>query len=210
MVAFRVLSGVAVPLLRANIDTDAIIPGDQLLRVGKSGFADGLFANWRFEDPTSESRAERPDFPLNQAAYRDAVILLAGPNFACGSSREPAVWALRDWGIRCVIAPSFGHIFYANCFNSGLLPVALPIEAVEAIARQVEAAQAAARVSVDLVARCVTAPDGSTYTFSIAETYRHMLLEDLDHIDAILRFESAIEAFQARDRIKRPWVYERH
>jgi 3-isopropylmalate/(R)-2-methylmalate dehydratase small subunit len=206
---FTVLKGVAAPLLRANIDTDAIIPGDQLLRVDKSGFGDGLFANWRYDNPAAKDRRAKPEFPLNREPYRKAVILLAGVNFACGSSREPAVWALRDFGIRCVIAPSFGHIFYANCFNSALLPCTLPIEAVEEIARQVEASDGAGLVTVDLRSRQVAAPDGRSFDFQIAENYRQMLLEGLDHIDATLRFERDINAYQRRDRERRPWVYER-
>lgn len=122
MSEFAPLDSIGFPLMRANIDTDAIIPGMELLKLTETGLGAGLFANWRYLGD-SQDRIENPEFPLNDAAYQDARILLAGPNFACGSSREPAVWALRGWGFHCVIAPGFGSIFYSNCFKNGLLPI---------------------------------------------------------------------------------------
>ena len=203
MQKFVKLTSVAAPLLRANIDTDAIIPGAQLLKQAKTGFGEGLFAEWRFNDATSPDRTEKPEFILNQEPYRDAEILLAGVNFA----REPAVWALRDFGIRCVIAPSYGAIFFANCFNNGVLPVVLPQAQVEELAAQVESGIGDKNVAVDLESCTVIAPDGQTFPFVIAANYRHALLDGLDAIDATLKFEADINEFDSRDREQRPWIY---
>jgi 3-isopropylmalate/(R)-2-methylmalate dehydratase small subunit len=207
MQKFSKLTGVAAPLMRDNVDTDAIIPGSQLLFVGKSGFGDGLFAEWRYDEATRESRKEDPDFLLNREPYREATILLAGVNFACGSSREPAVWALRDFGIRCIIAESYGHIFYASCFKNGLLPVTLPLEQVEEIARQVDDSQGRNQVTVDLIESTVIAPDGKRFGFEVADMYRNALLEGLDAISATLRYKDRFDEYRQRDVVKRPWIY---
>lgn len=208
---FTRLTAIAAPLVRPNIDTDALIPGHQLTFIAKSGFARGLFCDWRFENPkdSDEARRENPDFVLNRAPYREAKILLAGGNFACGSSREAAVWALRDWGIRCIIAPSYGPIFYASCFKNGLLPVVLAQEIVDALAAEVEASNGAQPLTVDLATCAVTTASGRDYPFSVATNLRRMLLEGLDHIDATLTLRAAIESFETRDRSKRPWVHAR-
>ena len=203
MEPFRQLTAVAAPLRRVNVDTDAIIPGAQLLKVAKGGFGQGLFYDWRHRADGSED----PAFVLNKAPYREARILLAGHNFACGSSREVAVWALRDWGFRCVIAPSFGNIFYASTFKNGVLPVIIPEEDVEAIADEVERSQGRATVTVDLEACRVTSPSGRSFPFEVAENHRQALLHGLDPISATLRFSDQIVAFQAEDRIRRPWAY---
>jgi 3-isopropylmalate/(R)-2-methylmalate dehydratase small subunit len=207
MQKFTKLTGVAAPLMRDNVDTDAIIPGSQLLFVGKSGFGEGLFAEWRYDEATREDRAENPDFVLNREPYRDATILLAGVNFACGSSREPAVWALRDFGIRCVIAESYGHIFYNSCFKNGLLPVTLPLKQVEEIARQVNASQGRGLVTVDLIESTVIPPDEQRFGFEVADLYRNTLLEGLDAISATLRYKDLFDEFRQRDRVRRPWIY---
>lgn len=207
MQPFSRITAIAAPLLRANIDTDVIIPGDQFISAGPEGFGAGLFANWRYRVAADGSRAEMPDFVLNQSPYRDAQILLAGPNFACGSSREAAVWALWDWGIRVVIAPSFGNIFYANCFRRGLLPIVLREEAVESIAEQVSRDPARNRVTVDLEASTVTAPLGSVHPFAIGRFYRGTLLKGLNAVAAVLEYATAIDRFQADDRVRRPWIY---
>ena len=214
MRAFDRIEAVAAPLVRPNIDTDLIISGDHCMKVSNKGFAEGLFANWRYlTGPGGYVRdgggALVPDesFVLNQPAYRGAEILLGGVNFACGSSREHAVWALHDWGIRAVIAPSFGNIFYANCFKNGLLPVTLPLDAIEAIAAEVAPAPQANKVIVDLVEMVVVSPSGTTYRFEIGEFYRLVLLEGLNPIDAVLRYEEEIGGFQAADRGRRPWIY---
>jgi len=198
------ISGIAAPLMLVNIDTDAIIPGKELMKVSKSGFADGLFAEWRYLD---RGRRENSEFVLNNPPYRNAKILLAGQNFACGSSREVAVWALKDFGIRCVIAPSFGFIFYSNCFRNGLLPVVLSDNDVEKLAAQVKETGGTDPITIDLESCIVIGPDGKEYPFSIAKIYRDALLEGLDVIDATLKFESEIARFQRLDRKKRPWIY---
>ena len=205
MEKFTVLKGIAAPLLRRNIDTDAIIPGKELRNVEKGGLGDGLFGQWRYLDG---DRKENPDFVLNRPPYRDAVILLADENFGCGSSREGAVWALTGFGIRCVIAPSFAAIFYNSSFKNGLLPVVLSQKAVYAIAGNVEQHGGTEPVTVDLVNCRVTDPGGQEYGFKLNRLYRQMLLEGLDQIDATLRLRDEIVSFQERDRVSRPWVYE--
>jgi 3-isopropylmalate/(R)-2-methylmalate dehydratase small subunit len=202
---FTRLDAVAAPLRRLNVDTDAIIPGNQIVRmsVAKAGFGDGLFYNWRHRADGTED----PAFVLNRPPYRDAKILLAGHNFACGSSREVAVWALRDGGFRCVIAPSYGGIFYANCFKNGVLPVVLPEEEVERLCDEVEASQGRGHVVVDLEACTVTSPEGRALDFALPEIFRQALIGGLDPISATLRFSDDILAFQQQDRAKRPWAY---
>jgi 3-isopropylmalate/(R)-2-methylmalate dehydratase small subunit len=205
MEKFRTLTAIAAPLLRINVDTDAIIPSREMKKVSKVGLADGLFAGWRYTTPGS--RDENPDFVLNREPYRHAQVLLSGLNFGCGSSREHAVWALREWGIHSVIAPSFGAIFYGNCVRNGIVPVVLDTAVVENLARQVEADPAGARVTVDLEKCRVTAPDGQQHAFSIAPADREMLLEGLDPIGVTMKRDDEILAFQARDRLRRPWIY---
>lgn len=205
MEKFTVLEAIAAPLMRINIDTDVIIPSREMKRVSKEGLSEGMFANWRYTKPGG--REENPDFVLNQEPYRHAKILLSGDNFGCGSSREHAVWALAEWGIRAIITPGFGNIFYGNCVRNGILPVVLDNAVVEDLARQVEADPANNRIKVDLTACSVTAPDGSTHAFEIAPADREMLLEGLDAIAVTMRRDDEILAFQARDRLKRPWIY---
>lgn len=205
MQAFRKLTAVAAPLRRVNVDTDAITPGSQLLKVSvtKHGYGGCLFYNWRHR----EDGTEEPGFVLNEAPYRSASILLAGHNFACGSSREVAVWALRDYGFRCIIAPSFGNIFYSNALKNGLLPVVIPEDDVETIADEVEQSSGTKPLTVDLESNSVTSPSGRIFTFKIAENHRQALLHGLDAISATLRFADSIVAFQAQDRRKRAWAY---
>ncbi len=188
MEKFTRITAVAAPLLRINIDTDAIIPSREMKTVGKTGLAAGLFANWRYRTPGS--RDEAPDFVLNREPYRHARILLAGANFGCGSSREHAVWALHEWGVR-----------------NGILPVVLDNAVVEDLARQVEGDASSPPLTVDLVERTVTAPDGARHAFAINDTDREMLLEGLDGIAHTLKRDDAILAFQAQDRLRRPWIY---
>ncbi len=202
------LTAIAAPLLRSNIDTDAISPGDRLMRVTKHGFADALFANWRTQRLENGVFQKDPDFILNQEPYDEAGILLAGPNFGCGSSRENAVWALRDWGIKSIIAPSYGAIFIANCFKNGLLPVALPFAQIQEIADQVFESKGTGKVTVDLQQKLIEAPGGTRYQFAISDYQRQVLLEGLDPISAALLYRENIDAFQSGDAISRPWVYE--
>ena len=205
MEKFTVLKAIAAPILRINIDTDVIIPSREMKRVSKEGLSDGMFANWRYTEPGG--REEQADFILNQEPYRQAKIILSGDNFGCGSSREHAVWALHEWGIRAIIAPGFGNIFYGNCIRNGILPVVLANDVVENIAAQVEANPAHNLVNVDLSNCTVTAADGLTHAFEIGSGDREMLLEGLDAIAVTQRRDDEILAFQARDRLKRPWIY---
>ncbi len=202
---FTTLKAIAAPIMRINIDTDVIIPSREMKRVSKEGLSEGMFANWRYSKPGG--REENPDFILNQEPYRRAQILLSGENFGCGSSREHAVWALAEWGIRAIITPKFGNIFYGNCVRNGILPVALDNAVVEKLAEQVQQDPDANRLTVDLNACTVTGPDGAVYPFAIAPGDREMLLEGLDAIAVTMRRDDEIFAFQGRDRLKRPWIY---
>jgi 3-isopropylmalate/(R)-2-methylmalate dehydratase small subunit len=201
MEKFTTLSGIAAPLMRANIDTGAIIAPIYMLS-RSIDLGQKLFASWRY-DPDG---VEKADFVLNQPRYRNSQILIGGPNFGCGSSREGAVWALMRFGIRCVIAPGFGEIFFSNACQNGLLPVKL----AEAETRRLADAVAAApepRVTVDLVRSIVTSPDGEEISFTLAEDRRTSLLEGLDETSLILRHEDEIDAFQAQLRAEQPWVF---
>lgn len=205
MEKFTRLTAIAAPIRRINIDTDIIIPSREMKRVSKQGLGDGLFAGWRYREPGG--REENPDFILNQEPYRRARILLAGANFGCGSSREHAVWALYEWGIRCIIAPSFGAIFRGNCVRNGILPVVLDDAVIERLAEQVMADPERAQLTVDLETCQVIAADGEAHAFDIAPGDRRMLLEGLDAIAVTLEHAEDILEFQARDRLRRPWVY---
>lgn len=195
-------TGIAVPLLRINVDTDAIIPSREMKTVGKRGLSGGLFAGWRYTTPGS--REPDPAFVLNQPAYAGASILLSGANFGCGSSREHAVWALAEYGIRCVIAASFGAIFHNNCIRNGLLPVVLDEASIQALAAQLLPGDS---ISIDLERCTIAKPAGATITFSIEDAHRAMLLEGLDAIGLTLKHRERIEAHIALDRTLRTWVY---
>ena len=205
MKKFIELTAIAVALLRINVDTDAIIPSREIKSVSKEGLSDGLFAGWRYLEPGS--RNENPDFILNQAPYRRAEILLSGMNFGCGSSREHAVWALSEWGIRCIIAPSFGAIFYGNCVRNGVLPVVLDNDVVENLAHEVETDPERNRITVNLKDRLVIMPGEEQHSFEIAAADQEMLMEGLDAIAVTMKRDDEILAFQARDRLRRPWIY---
>jgi 3-isopropylmalate/(R)-2-methylmalate dehydratase small subunit len=202
---FETLTAVAAPLLRANVDTDAIIPSREMKSVSKRGLADGLFAGWRYT--AIGGREPNPDFVLNRPEYAGSAVLLAGENFGCGSSREHAVWALAEYGIRAVLAPSFAPIFADNCVRNGLLPARLPPAAIARIAESLAADPQARRLTVDLAAQCVTEWDGTAHALAIGAEPRAMLLEGLDAIALTWRERPAIEAFLARDRQERPWIY---
>jgi 3-isopropylmalate/(R)-2-methylmalate dehydratase small subunit len=200
--ALGLIEGVAAPLLRPNIDTDAIIPSREITSPGREGYGEKLFAAWRYEGP---ERRENPDFVLNRAPFRQACILIAGANFGCGSSREMAVWALRQFGLRCVIAPSFGAIFRANCLRNALLPVELPAPTVAALGAA--AASGGLRLRVDLVACEVVDAGGRRHAFAIDAAEREMLLSGQDAIDRTWQWRAQIEAFEAADRDRRPWIW---
>ena len=205
MQPFRSMTAVAAPLVRDNVDTDAIIPSREMKTVSKTGLAEGLFAGWRYR--AIGSRDLNPDFVLNRPEYADAAILLGGDNFGCGSSREHAVWALSEYGFRAIVAPSFSPIFYMNCVRNGVLPVRLPAASVTTLAEQVAVDPPARRISIDLDAQRLTGPDGAEYAFEIEPGAKEMLLEGLDAIDLTMKQKSAIDAFLTRDREQRPWIY---
>ena len=190
MDAFTTLTAIAAPLPQANIDTDTIIPSRFLKTIQRSGLGVGLFDAMRYEDG-----AERPDFVLNREPYRRAGILVTHENFGCGSSREHAPWALLDFGIRCVIAPSFADIFYNNCFKNGMLPVRLPRAACDDLIEDASRG-GNARLTVDLERQVVVRPDGEAIGFQIDPFRRHLLLEGLDDIAQTLRHAPAIARFE--------------
>jgi len=199
MRAFTTLEGIAAPLIRPNVDTDAIIPSREMKGVSKSGLADGLFAGWRYLN--ERERIPDPNFVLNQPAYGGASILLGGENFGCGSSREHAVWALAEYGFRAVLAPSFAPIFENNCFRNGVLAARLSAEFVEHIATS------AGPVLIDLPAQQVKTHDGATAKFDINLEAKEMLVRGLDAIALTLTMSDTIATFRDRDRRLRPWVY---
>ncbi|MFQ3622270.1 MAG: 3-isopropylmalate dehydratase small subunit [Acetobacteraceae bacterium] len=200
---FTAVTGPAAPLFRPNIDTDVILRVERLVGTTRESMGAWAFESWRFRADGSED----PDFVLNREPFRNAPILIAGPNFGCGSSREGAVWALAGRGVRAVIAPSFSDIFRTNALQNGLLPVTLPEETVARLAEQARAAPETASVTVDLVAQTVTGPDGACHPFRIDPARREALLAGLDDIGLTLRARREIEAWQAADRARRPWVW---
>jgi 3-isopropylmalate/(R)-2-methylmalate dehydratase small subunit len=198
MQAFRHVTATAAPLMRANVDTDVIIPIQRLLGGTREGLGPYAFERMRAD----------PAFVLNRPEYAGSAILLAAENFGCGSSREGAVWALMGMGVRCVIAPSFGDIFFANCFQNGLLPVRLPIEAVRRIAAETEAAPGNARTTVDLERQVVITPTGAEIPFTTDARKRAAMLDGLDDISLTKRHADAIAAWRERDRAARAWAWE--
>jgi len=212
MQPFTVLTGLVAPLDRANVDTDAIIPKQFLKSIKRSGFGPNLFDAWRYLDRGEPGmdpagRPPNPDFVLNEPRYRGAEILLARRNFGCGSSREHAPWALLDYGFRTVVAPSYGDIFYNNCFQNGLLPVALPPEEVEKLADEMRASPGNARITVDLENCEVVSPTGRVIPFKIDARRQHTLLNGLDDIAQTMSHREEILAWQAADKNSRPWVW---
>jgi len=201
MEKFTTLTGIAAPMPLVNIDTDMIIPKQFLKTIKRTGLGVHLFEEMRYT-PEGE---EIPDFVLNQPAYRDASILIAGDNFGCGSSREHAPWALLDFGIRCVISTSFADIFYNNCFKNGILPVVLPPEAVEHLMEDATKGSNA-RITIDLDAQTVTAPDGTVFEFDVDPFKKHCLMNGLDDIGLTLEKAAAIDAFESRAQQQFPWA----
>ena len=200
MKAFTRLDGRAAPLSLANIDTDQIIPKQFLKTVEREGLAKGLFYDFRFD----EQGREKSDFVLNDPAYKGARILIAGDNFGCGSSREHAPWALQDFGIDCVIAPSFADIFHGNCFNNGLLPVVLKPEEVEAL---MDEARGGNHVfSVDLEQQTVTAPSGAVFRFDIDPGRKEKMLKGLDASGETLQHAGDIDVYEMKRAIGQPWL----
>jgi 3-isopropylmalate/(R)-2-methylmalate dehydratase small subunit len=203
MEPFTTLTAVAAPFDMANIDTDKIIPARFLrkLRTMEKGYDPWLFHDMRFDG----NGDERPEFVLNQAPWRSSGIIVAGPNFGCGSSREGAAYAMLDWGIRCVIAPSFGDIHYANEIQNGMLPAILAEEHCAVLRAQL-AEKPGSSLSIDLETQTITGPDGKTYRFEIEAIYKERLLKGLDDVGLVLQELPAIEAFEKRHFAQRPWL----
>ena len=198
---FNTLTGIAAPMPLINIDTDMIIPKQFLKTIKRSGLGVNLFDEMRYDDDGKEI----PDFVLNKDAYRNAELIVAGENFGCGSSREHAPWAIKDFGIRCVIAPSFADIFYNNCFKNGILPIALPQEQVDVLMKDAEKG-ANARVTVDLEAQTVTTSDGETFNFEVDAFKKHCLMNGLDDIGLTMEKAASIDTFESAAAQSRPWV----
>ncbi|WP_370322983.1 3-isopropylmalate dehydratase small subunit [Oricola sp.] len=198
---FTTLTGVAAPLKIVNVDTDMIIPKDYLKTIKRTGLGTGLFAEMRFNQDGSEN----PDFVLNQPAYRDAKILVAGDNFGCGSSREHAPWALLDFGIRCVISTSFADIFYNNCFKNGILPIVVSPEDLDTLMDDAERGSNAT-LTIDLEAQEIRGPDGGTVKFDIDAFKKHCLLNGLDDIGLTLAKSAKIDTYEAGLAENRPWA----
>jgi len=201
---FQPLSAIAAPIMRENVDTDVVIRIERL--VGNN--VRGTLGKWAFGSLRYLSDgSENPDFVLNREPYRQAQILVTGPNFGCGSSREGAVWAIKEMGIRAIIGSSFGDIFHANCFQNGLLPIVIDKPEVEQIVSEIEATQGSGHVGIDLETETISMPSGRKIAFKTDPRRRAALLEGLDEIGLTLKRDADIRAFQVADRAKRPWIY---
>jgi 3-isopropylmalate/(R)-2-methylmalate dehydratase small subunit len=200
MKAFTVCEGIAAPLMRDNIDTDMIVRVERIAQLRRGQFEPWAFEMMRYH----ENGDENTDFVLNRQPFREAQILLSGSNFGCGSSREMAVWALEEFGIRCVIAQSFGDIFHANCLQNGLLPIRLSAAQIDLL---VPAAARGEHVCVDLITRTVQVADQAAIPFDFPDDRREALLEGIDEIDQTLKYNTQIREFQRADALRRPWVY---
>lgn len=212
MKSFTQLTGLAAPMDRANVDTDMIIPKQFLKSIKRSGFGKNLFDELRYldeglPDQSCEGRPLNEDFPLNQARYQGANILLSRENFGCGSSREHAPWALDDYGFRCVIAPSYAEIFFNNCFKNGILPIVLDEKVVEQLFGEMYAAQGY-QLSVDLDAQTVTTPSGESFAFDVDDFRKHCLLNGLDDIGITLQDVDAIKAYESERKQLSPWMFD--
>jgi 3-isopropylmalate/(R)-2-methylmalate dehydratase small subunit len=201
MEPFKTLEGVAAPLPMINVDTDMIIPKQYLKTIQRTGLGKALFDELRHNPDGSE----KPDFVLNKPAYRKAKILVAGDNFGCGSSREHAPWALLDFGIRCVIAPSFADIFYGNCFKNGILPIKLPQEIVDKLMDDAERG-ANAIISIDLEKQEIRGPDGGVVHFDVDPFRKQCLLNGWDDIGLTMRTEDKIASYEKLHQVQAPWL----
>ncbi len=211
MEKFSVLNGLVAPLDRANVDTDAIIPKQFLKSIKRTGFGPNLFDAWRYldegqPDKSNDGRPLNPDFILNQPRYKGAQVLLARKNFGCGSSREHAPWALADYGFCAVIAPSFGEIFFSNCYKNGLLPIVLGETQVDRLFHDVFAFPGY-RLVIDLERQTVSRPDGQALDFDIDPFRKYCLLNGLDDIGLTLRYTDKIRAFEEKRRAQQPWLF---
>ena len=212
MEAFRPVKGVVLPIDRSNVDTDAIIPKQYLKSVVRSGFGANLFDEWRYLDhgePGQEhsNRRIKPDCILNEKRFTGAEILIARKNFGCGSSREHAVWALHDYGIKVIIASSFADIFFNNCYKNGLLPLVLPDDVIDALFGAIKN-EPGYMLEVDLESQSIVTPDGMQYSFELEGFKKHCLINGLDEIDLTLRHKKEISEFEASHKQKMPWLFE--
>ncbi len=211
MEKFTKLTAIVAPMDRANVDTDAIIPKQFLKSIKRSGFGPNLFDEWRYEDvgqPDSDNshRPLRKEFVLNQPRYQGAKILLARENFGCGSSREHAPWALKDYGFDVIIAPSFADIFFNNSFKNGILPIILDDETVDGLFKEVDANEGY-QLTVDLESQQIMKPNGDTIAFDVDQFRRHCLINGLDDIGLTLQHEEAIKAYEAKRKQSAPWLF---
>ena len=211
MEKFTQLQGLAVPLDRANVDTDAIIPKQFLKSIKRTGFGPNLFDEWRYLDHgepgmDNSGRPLNPDFVLNQPRYQGAQVLLARENFGCGSSREHAPWALEDYGFRAIIAPSYADIFYNNCFKNGLLPIVFDAAIVDQLFQETVATEGY-QLNVDLPAQTVITPSGQSFEFNVEEFRKYCLLNGLDDIGLTLRNVDKIKAYETRRKLEAPWMF---
>jgi len=211
MQAFTALNGLVVPIDRANVDTDAIIPKQFLKSIKRTGYGPFLFDEWRYEDvgqPEMDctNRPLKKDFVLNQSRYQGAQILLARENFGCGSSREHAPWAILDYGISCVIAPSFADIFYNNCFKNGVLPVVLNDDEMDVLFSETQATEGY-KLSIDLAAQAVTTPSGQTFSFEVDDFRKHCLLNGLDDIALTLQNAEVIRDYEEKRKKEAAWLF---
>ena len=211
MRAFTTMTGLVVPLDRANVDTDAIIPKQFLKSIKRSGFGPNAFDEWRYLDHgepgmDNSKRPINPDFVLNLPRYQGASILLTRENFGCGSSREHAPWALEDYGFRVIIAPSYADIFFNNCFKNGMLPIVLTEAQVDHLFKQVDA-QEGYQLTVDLAAQTVITPKGESYSFAIDAFRKHCLLNGLDDIGLTMQHQDKIVAFEQAHKQAQPWLF---
>ena len=203
MEAFKTMTGLLAPLDRVNVDTDQIIPKQYLKTIQRTGLREGLFADWRVSPDGSPNR----DFFMNQTQYQDATVLLTRDNFGCGSSREHAPWALLDYGIRAILAPSFADIFYNNCFQNGILPVVLRQEEIQQLFDLIRSRERL-EVTIDLPAQTVRTPEGNTMNFSIDPFRKNCLIQGIDSIGLTLQHESSIAAYEARRSKEAPWLFQ--
>ena len=211
MKAFTQLNGLACPIDRANIDTDAIIPKQFLKSIKRSGFGPYLFDEWRYKDhgePGMDctNRPFNEDFVLNQPRYKGAQIMLARENFGCGSSREHAPWAIEDYGFRVIIAPSYADIFFGNCYKNGMLPIVASHEVVDKLFKECEA-NVGYSLNVDLASQTVTMPSGESFGFEINATSKHNLLNGLDEIGLTLMHTDDIKNFEVKHKATQPWLF---
>lgn len=212
MKKFETMTGIVVPLDRANVDTDAIIPKQFLKSIKRTGFGPNLFDEWRYLDHgepgmDNSKRTVNPDFVLNQPRYQRASILLARKNFGCGSSREHAPWALEDYGIRVIIAPSFADIFFNNAFKNGLLPIVLSEQQVDQLFNEVQSREGYT-LTVDLENQTILTPAGESFVFDVDPFRKHCLINGLDDIGLTLQHNDAVKAYEQRRKQEAPWLFQ--